>query len=80
MNDEEKGGPGGIGEAYRKAAPYIDAAYQLLGGILVGAVVGWLADRWLGTRPWLLVAGLLLGLGAGFVSFFSIVMKLGEKK
>jgi ATP synthase protein I len=81
VDEEDKGGAGdNAAESYRKAAPYVDAAWGLLGGMLVGSVAGYFGDRWLGTRPWLLVVGLLLGLMAGFVSFFSIVLKLGEKK
>ncbi|MCS7047286.1 MAG: AtpZ/AtpI family protein [Gemmataceae bacterium] len=29
-------------------------------------VVGWWVDEWLGTRPWLLVVGALVGLVFGF--------------
>ena len=37
-------------------------------------LMGYLADRWLGTRPVLMLAGLLLGLGAGFYAFLRRVM------
>jgi F0F1-type ATP synthase assembly protein I len=33
------------------------------------ALFGWLADRWLGTEPWLLLVGVLLGLAVGFTRF-----------
>jgi hypothetical protein len=32
-----------------------------------GITAGWLLDRWLGTKPWLLVTGLILGGAAGFL-------------
>ncbi len=38
---------------------------ELMAAILTWTGVGWLADRWLGTGPWLLVAGGLLGNFAG---------------
>lgn len=38
---------------------------ELLAAILTWTVLGWLADRWLGTGPWLMVAGALLGNAAG---------------
>lgn len=38
---------------------------ELVAGILLYAGLGGLADRWLGTGPWLLVVGALLGNGAG---------------
>lgn len=38
---------------------------RLLGGILTWAGIGWLADQWLGTGPWLLAAGALVGNAGG---------------
>lgn len=38
---------------------------ELLGGIGTWMAIGWLADRWLDTGPWLMVAGALLGNAAG---------------
>lgn len=42
-------------------------AWDFLGTIGAGAVVGWLADRWLSTEPWLLTAGTVLGSVGGFI-------------
>lgn len=38
---------------------------ELLVAICFWAGAGWLADRWLGTGPWLLAVGALVGFGAG---------------
>lgn len=38
---------------------------QLVGCPLGGGIVGWLLDRWLGTRPWLLLVFLFLGFAVG---------------
>lgn len=38
---------------------------EFLAALLVWGGLGWLADRWLGTEPWLLILGLLLGNGLG---------------
>jgi ATP synthase protein I len=37
---------------------------------VLGLVGGYYLDRWLGTEPWLLLVGLLLGIVAGFVNLF----------
>jgi ATP synthase protein I len=37
---------------------------------VIGLGAGYWADRWLGTSPWLMLAGLLLGVAAGFVNLF----------
>jgi len=36
--------------------------------VLVGAGLGWLLDRWLGTTPWGLIVFLLLGFAAGVLN------------
>jgi F0F1-type ATP synthase assembly protein I len=33
-------------------------------------------DRWLGTKPWLLVIGIVLGAAAGFYQFVRLTAKL----
>ena len=40
---------------------------------VIGLAGGYFADRWLGTKPWLTLIGLGLGIAAGFVSFFRSV-------
>jgi ATP synthase protein I len=37
---------------------------------VIGLAAGYFADRWLGTRPWLTLIGLGLGIAAGFVNLF----------
>ena len=68
----------GIASSYRKAGPYLDASWQLAGAVGLGTLLGWWLDKKLGTRPWLLVAGALLGIGLGFYLFFKILMNLGK--
>jgi ATP synthase protein I len=41
---------------------------EFVAGILVGAAIGWLLDRWLGTSPWGLIVLLLLGFAAGVLN------------
>ena len=41
---------------------------ELVGGVVVGAGIGWLIDRGLGTRPWGLIVFLLLGFAAGVLN------------
>ena len=48
------------------AAPVAAASYTLIGAIIVLGALGYAADSWLGTSPWLLLLGLLLGIVVGF--------------
>ena len=41
---------------------------EMVGGVLVGAGLGWLLDRWLGSSPWGLIVFLLLGFAAGILN------------
>jgi F0F1-type ATP synthase assembly protein I len=38
---------------------------EFIAAILTWGGLGWLADRWLGTAPWLMGIGVLVGFGAG---------------
>jgi ATP synthase protein I len=41
---------------------------ELVGGVVIGVILGWLLDRWLGTTPWGLIVFLLLGFAAGVLN------------
>ena len=49
-----------------RSGPAMAAAYTLVGGILVLGGIGYAVDRWQGTSPWFLLAGLTLGIVVGF--------------
>ncbi|HZD89291.1 MAG TPA: AtpZ/AtpI family protein [Pseudolabrys sp.] len=41
---------------------------ELVGGVLVGAGIGWGLDYWLGISPWGLIVFVLLGFAAGVLN------------
>jgi ATP synthase protein I len=41
---------------------------------------GYALDRWLGTAPWLMLVGLLLGIAAGFVNLFRAAGIFGREE
>ena len=63
-------------ETNRKSGLAYAAALSLFAAVVSGLIVGWLLDRWLGTRPWLLVLGIVLGAAAGFFEFIRAASKL----
>ena len=61
--------------------PLADALRYLQSGTMIvapmlglGALGYWLDGRW-GTKPWLLLAGLLVGMIGGFANFFRFVLR-----
>jgi F0F1-type ATP synthase assembly protein I len=53
-------------ENLTRAGPVALASYTLIGAIILLGGIGYAVDRWQGTSPWFLLAGLLLGLVVGF--------------
>ena len=56
-------------EINRKSGLAYAAAFSLFAAVVAGLVIGWLLDRWLGTGPWLLLTGIVLGSAAGLYEF-----------
>jgi Uncharacterized protein conserved in bacteria len=63
-------------ETNRKSGLAYAAAGALFFTVAIFLGVGWLLDRWLGTSPWLLVLGVVLGSGLGLYEFVRITSKL----
>ena len=41
---------------------------EFVAGVILGAVVGWAIDRWLGSAPWGMIVCVLLGFGGGVLN------------
>lgn len=46
---------------------------SFLNSILAGALLGYLLDMWLGTEPWLVVTGIVLGSYSGFLRLWAFL-------
>ncbi len=53
-------------------------AGSFLGSILSGMLLGLLADYWLGTEPWLVVIGSLVGIYSGFVNVWRYTKQIED--
>jgi F0F1-type ATP synthase assembly protein I len=63
-------------ENVTRAGPVALASYTLIGAILFLGGIGYAMDRWLGTSPWFLLGGLLVGLIVGFYELARAVWHL----
>lgn len=51
---------------------------ELLAGLLVGLGMGYVIDGWLGTRPWLMLVFMILGLGAGILNVMRVTKQMEQ--
>lgn len=57
-------------EAYKRIYLLGTVGVQLVVSVLVGLGIGLALDRWLGTKPWLMVLFILFGVAAGFLNIY----------
>ncbi len=50
----------------------LNAFAEFVGALVAGGLIGWKADEWFGTAPWLLVVMLMLSVAAGFWNIFRL--------
>jgi ATP synthase protein I len=63
-------------ETQRRSGIAYAAAFTLFACVAAFTGIGWLMDRRLGTAPWMLILGLVIGAAAGFYEFVRLTSKL----
>tara|TARA_Y100001935_G_scaffold163952_1_gene134794 strand:- start:136 stop:459 length:324 start_codon:yes stop_codon:yes gene_type:complete len=58
-NIEKRGNS--IGLAFRLST-------EIVSGIVVGSIMGWSLDKWLGSQPWFFLVFFILGIAAGIIN------------
>jgi ATP synthase protein I len=61
-----------------QTAQLVSLGTTLFACVAVGLALGYFADRWLGTSPWLLLIGLGFGIAAAGVNFYRTIKSLNE--
>lgn len=70
------GSPGSDNERQRlQLLSLAGVGYEFAASIGLGALLGWLTDRWLGTRPWCILIGTGIGFVAGIYRLFRVAMR-----
>ena len=62
-------------EENRKAGFAYAAGLALFATVAAFCGLGWLLDKWLGTQPWCLVGGIVVGSAAGLFEFVRLSSK-----
>jgi len=68
---KQEGDPSTLGKALRLSSEFV-------AGILAGAAIGWVVDRFAGTSPWGLFIFLILGFVAGVRNLMRAADSLGK--
>ena len=50
---------------------------ELVSALAIGLAIGWLLDKWLDTRPWLVLVFIFLGGGAGILNVYRMARGFG---
>jgi len=69
MPDEKEGS---------KIALALSVGTVITSNVIGGVFAGYLLDRWLDTRPWLVITGLILGAVSAFIGLFRILNRLNR--
>ena len=62
-------------EENRKTGFAYAAGLTLFASVAAFCGLGYLLDRWLGTQPWLLIAGIVIGSAVGLFEFVRLSSK-----
>lgn len=68
------------GETIRKSGLAYSAALALVGSVVFMLFIGWVLDSFLGTSPWCLLGGIVVGSAIGFYQFFKLTSQILKDK
>ena len=72
--------PESTAETARKSGLAMSAAIALFGSVVFLLIIGWFADLLLGTSPWGIIGGIVLGSIIGFFQFFRMTSQILKNK
>ena len=68
----------GMAEASSGLAYGMRIGVEFIAGTVVGLLIGWGLDSWLGTTPWFLLLFVILGFAAGVMNVYRVINNLDE--
>lgn len=71
--------PESTAETFRRTGLAYSAGIAFSAAVIFMLVLGWGADVLLGTSPWGIVGGIIIGSAIGFIQFFRITSQIFKK-
>lgn len=65
-----------VGSSMREVSPYLGLGVEITVSMVFFILVGYFADGWLGTSPWLLITGIALSVVATVFTLVRIVREM----
>ncbi|MEJ7711745.1 MAG: AtpZ/AtpI family protein [Pyrinomonadaceae bacterium] len=65
-------------EVVKKTGIVYAAVFSIFASTIACMGLGYLLDRWLGTAPWILVGGIVVGAAVGFYQFVKLISKVNS--
>ena len=72
--------PESFAETARQSGLAYAAAITLFGSVVFMLIIGWFADLLLGSSPWGIIGGIVLGAAIGFFQFFRLTSQIFKNK
>ena len=69
-NIEKRGNS--IGLAFRLST-------ELVSGIVIGSIMGWSLDKWLGSQPWFFLIFFIFGIAAGIINVIKTAKNMNNE-
>lgn len=79
LKEDPNDGLSPLAKQSRAATPWLNAVWQFTGSVFFLVAVGYGVDKWVGTGPWGLVVGGLVGSGVGFYAFIRATNRLMDQ-
>lgn len=71
--------PDSMEETVRRSGLAYSAGIALFAAVVFMMILGWGADVLLGTSPWGIVGGIIIGSAIGFIQFFRLTSQIFKK-
>ena len=68
----------GLQSELQKSGDLLTASWQLVASILLPTLIGWWLDGKFGARPWLMLAGAIVGIAVGLFGFIRTALASGR--